>query len=245
MKKIALFLVLALVMSLVLVACGEEENSSEAVSEATSAEESIEESVEESEASEASEESAEESEVSEESEASESGDIETEEEKPFFISHYNDGSAEGAGVIFTETDAAGAWWHHIAFKPVKGYADVFEVVEVSIGTSGEGKVLAIPEGGFVYGVNVGNNWPQLIADGGCTGDGATGLWYDDQNHIELPNFASDNAQNAFALAGSFSAGQKYQIKGLDLENFEVPTSTPDKDWYDPEYVSTATIAKVK
>lgn len=235
MKKIALFLVLALVMSLVLVACGEEENSSEAVSEATSAEESIEESTEESEA----------SEESEVSEASESGDIETEEEKPFFISHYNDGSAEGAGVIFTETDAAGAWWHHIAFKPVEGHADVFEVVEVSIGTSGEGKVLAIPEGGFVYGVNVGNNWPQLIADGGCTGDGATGLWYDDQNHVALPNYATDNAQNAFALAGSFSAGQKYQIKGLDLENFEVPTSTPDKDWYDPEYVSTATIAKVK
>ncbi|MBO4277414.1 MAG: hypothetical protein J5925_03330 [Clostridia bacterium] len=159
----------------------------------------------------------------------------------FWLTHYDVNGVEGAGVVFTETDLGGPWWTHVAFAPVKGTADAYEIVAISAAGNGTGEELDVPEGGFVYALNMGNNWPQLVADNNVKGDGATGLWYDDAEHVGMPNYVSQGIQDMWAEVGTWSVGDQYVIHGLDLENFEVPTSTPDKEWYEYGYVCTGEI----
>ena len=161
----------------------------------------------------------------------------------FWVTHFNDGQVEGAGTIFTETDEGGAWWHHVAFKPVDGMENVFEVVEISRGDGGAGAPIAVPEGGFVYAVNIGNDWPTLCA--GLTGDGSSGLWYDDEKHLAMPNYVTVQVTDAFAWAGALSVGQQFLVEGVDFEKEIVPTSTSDLSWYDPGYICTAHITPLK
>ncbi len=156
----------------------------------------------------------------------------------FFLSHYNDGNVEGAGVIFTETDAAGDWWIHAAFAPVEGFSNVFTIVELKAGDGTSGS-LAIPEGGFVYGINTGNNWPELFEQTGATGDGSSGQWFDDPEHAAMPDYTSPNASAMWEAAGAWAVGETYVFDGLDLANLTVPTSTPDVEWYEDDYVCTA------
>ncbi len=163
------------------------------------------------------------------------------EEKMFWVTHFNDSYAEGAGVIFTDSDESGDWWAHVAFAPVEGLENVYEIVEFANkqGTAGS---FDIPEGGFVYGINVGNNWPQLIEQGGCKGDGATGLWYDTPEHMTYPNYAGINVTPMWNEALTWQVGDMFVIEGLDLDAQEVPTSTADVMWYEDAYVCTATYA---
>ncbi len=161
--------------------------------------------------------------------------------KPFFVTHYNNGTAEGAGVIYTDTDTAGAWWHHIAFAPVEGADNAYEIVEIVLGDKGEGVALTIPEGGFVYGVNAGNNWKDLCEANGVTGDGSTGLWYDNEFYASQPNYVTELSQAGFAAPYSWKVGDKYAVIGIDLEGLTVPTTTPELQWYEEGYVCTATI----
>ena len=159
-----------------------------------------------------------------------------------WLTHYNEADAEGAGVIFTEADTAGEWCSHVAFAPVKGEPGVYEIVDISFGEEGQGRALAIPEGGFVYCVNLGNNWPLLTR--GLTGDGSSGLWYDDEEHINMPNYQSDNSVDMMhTVYRNWSVGLWFSFEGLDLVNFTVPTTTPDLRWYDEGYVCTATFTK--
>lgn len=158
----------------------------------------------------------------------------------FWLTQYDDNSVEGAGVIFTVSDGAGQWWHHFAFAPVKGTKDAYEIVNLSNASSGTAEPIEIPEGGFVYACNMGNNWPQLIADNNVKGDGATGLWYDDEMHVNMPNYISNGINDMWGVIANWSVGDRFVIHGLDLENFTVPTSTPDKQWYEDGYVCTAT-----
>ncbi len=141
----------------------------------------------------------------------------------FWLTHYDDGYVEGAGVVFTDTDTAGGWWLHAAFKPVSGTANVYEIVELTDGIS-DGKAVKVtkPEGGFVYGINIGNDYTE-----GGTKEGT--------------NYTSKNCNDAVVYAQTWKVGDKFEITGLDLANKTVPTSTPDKKWYDPDYVCTATI----
>ncbi len=167
--------------------------------------------------------------------------VSADEAAPFWVTHFNDGTAEGAGAIFTETDIAGTWWHHVAFAPVEGEEDVYEIVEFCIG-DGNAYALTIPEGGFVYGINTGNNWPALFEQNNATGDGATGLWFDDADHAAMPDYTSENCSAAFTRANDWCVGLMFKITGLDLEGKTIPTSTPDVKWYEDAYVCTATIA---
>ncbi|MBR4799849.1 MAG: hypothetical protein IK047_06295, partial [Clostridia bacterium] len=159
----------------------------------------------------------------------------------FWLTHYDENGVEGAGVVFTETDLGGPWWTHVAFAPIKGTADAYEIVAISAAGNGTGEAIAVPEDGFVYAINMGNNWPQLVADNNVKGDGATGLWYDDETHVNMPNYVSQGIQDMWSEVGTWSVGDQYVIHGLDLENFEIPTSTPDKEWYEDGYVCTAEI----
>jgi len=56
--------------------------------------------------------------------------------------------------IFTDSDiyanTSFPWWDHVAFAPVDGLEGVYEVTEMIGGSVGEGKPVAIPEGGFAW-----------------------------------------------------------------------------------------------
>lgn len=146
----------------------------------------------------------------------------TVEMKDFFISHYNDSYVEGAGVIFTEAYSGAAWWIHVSFKPVEGKTGVYEVVETSNGLAdGSATALALPEGGFVYAANTGNNYPALGMEG--------------------ENYTNDAVNAAIEIVKTMTVGSQWVFQGIDLEGKTVPTTTPDKKWYDDGYVCTAKV----
>ncbi len=159
------------------------------------------------------------------------GDIESdvpqlEGGKSFWLTHYNDNTVEGAGVIFTEAYTGAAWWLHIAFAPVESETEnVYEIVAISDGTDvGDGVAQDIPEGGFVYALNLGNDWPTINGDG-------TGI-----------DYTSPNCNNAVADALTWKVGDKLKISGLNLEEKTIPTTTASTKWYDDAYVCTANYA---
>ena len=172
---------------------------------------------------------------SEEPEASSEEPVESsEEELPlvgeaqlFWVTHFNDGSSEGAGAIFTETDTAGGWWLHVAFAPVtvEGAENAYEIVAITNGL-GDGLATAVevPEGGFVWAANYGNDYISL-------GMGDT-------------DFTSPNCSGAIDTARLWMVGDKMQILGLDLEGLTIPTDTADVIYYDDAYVCTATWAPI-
>lgn len=153
-----------------------------------------------------------------------------------------EGKTEGACMIFTEEDTCNAWCQHIAFVPNGN--NTWKVTEISA-SSGDNKGIAVPEGGFVYVANLGNDWPSLISQNNVKGDGATGLWYDDETHLSLPNYANAASQAAWAIAQSFKVGDVVAFKGIDPLCADVPTSTPDKDYWDNDYVCTSYFRIVK
>ena len=144
-----------------------------------------------------------------------------EEEKPFWVTHFNDSASEGAGAIFTQPYQNAGWWLHFAFAPtdVEG---VYQIVDSSNGL-GDGLALPleIPEGGFVWAANYGNDYIAL-------GIGDT-------------DFTSPSCTNCIDdVVASWMTGTLVKFNGLDLEALTVPTSTPGTLWYDDAYVCTAT-----
>lgn len=142
------------------------------------------------------------------------------EDHLFWVTHYNDGTVEGAGTIFTEEDTAGGWWLHVAFAPVKPDG-VYEITAISNGLAdGSATALAVPEGGFVWAANYGNDYASMEGGG--------------------IDYTGENCSSAIEYAKTWTVGQQFTIHGVDFEN--IPTSTAEKKWYDPGYVCTATIA---
>ncbi len=153
----------------------------------------------------------------------------------FWVTHYNDMSLEGVGVICTGEQGGAAWWISVAFKPVDGYDNVYEVVEKSDGTAnGKGVALNVPEGGFVWSGNYGNNYPALYAS-----NPTQYAQYADAT--AYPNYTNAGAQKTVNAAKSWNIGDKFVIEGIDFEFKSVPSSTPGLNWFDAGYVSTATI----
>ena len=138
--------------------------------------------------------------------------VSADDASPLWLTHFNDGSLEGAGVIFTSADTAGAWWHHVAFAPIEGVENTYEIVEICYG-DGNAYSLTIPEGGFVYAINTGNNWPSLFEQNGATGDGATGLWFDDAEHAAMPDYTSETCTTAFTMVNGWCVGLTFKISG--------------------------------
>ena len=142
-----------------------------------------------------------------------------------WLTHYNTNTVEGAGVIFTSEYLGCAWWLNIAFAPVAGHEGVYEIVAKSDGASnGSGKPLPIPEGGFVYAINSGNDYITINKD------------------PEALNFKSTAATTALSAARKWKIGDRFVFGNVDLENKEIPTTTPHIDYFAPEYVCTATYA---
>ena len=138
----------------------------------------------------------------------------------FWLTHYNDGKVEGSGVIFTETDTAGGWWLHVAFAPIEGVKNAYEIVDITNGIAdGTATPVAVPEGGFVWAANYGNDYISL-----GMGD---------------VDYTSPNCTQAITRAFAWSIGDRFLIEGVDFET--VPTTTPDVLWYEDAYVCTSTI----
>lgn len=232
MKKIALLLAVVMLLTccFVMASCGDDKETSSEASKAESAAESKAESKEESKAesaAESKEETTEEPAESSEEPAESSEEPTPGDEQVFFVTHFNDGFSEGAGAIFTQEDTAGGWWIHVSFKPVEGKENGWEIVEiVSQGLAdGTSTPLAIPEGGFVWASNYGNDWTTINPD-----------------DPEAINYVNETCTNAIQTALTWKVGDQFVINGLDLEGENVPTSTPDLKWYDANYVCTSTYA---
>ena len=235
MKKLSLLLALLMVVCcFALASCGEEETTSTPATESQATEDASS--------------AADESTPADESAPADESTPATEESTPadesvtetpegpsvgetsmFWISHFNDGFVEGSGVIFPTTDAAGGWWLHVAFKPVEveGLENVYEIVEITNGLAdGSAATVAVPEGGFVWAANTGNNYPAINPDG-------SGI-----------DYTSPHCSDAINAATLWMVGDKLQITGLDLEGMTIPTTTEGVNWYDDAYVCTATWAYV-
>ena len=239
MKKVTILL-LALAMlctCFALAACGDDgETSSAASSDSSATDESSAVSTASSTASSASSTAAS---TSSEASSATSSTAPVPQAKVFWVTHYNDTQAEGAGVIFTESDTAGGWSTHVAFKPVEGEEGVWEITAISLGVgTGQATTVEIPEGGFVYALNIGNDWPKLVAENPGT--------YDD--HANEPNYTTTICNNLGQTEmPRWKVGDKFKIEGLtaeDIANLTVPTSTADTPWYEDGYVCTATYTVV-
>ena len=230
MKKLAFALAMLIALTgclFALASCGEEETSSTPAESSAAASETPAASSEEAPAASSEEAPAESSEEAPAESSEEGGDPVVADAKMFWVTHYNDGFQEGAGSIFTETDAAGGWWLHVAFKPVDGAENTYEITEITNGLAdGSAATVSMPEGGFVWAANYGNDYPSINPG--------------DPNAID---FTSDNCTNFINYATTWAVGDQFVIEGVDFEN--VPTSTPDVKWYEAEYICTATIAEVK
>ena len=148
--------------------------------------------------------------------------------KPFFLSHFDNITVEGAGVVFTDdaTNTNHAWRIHVVFAPIAGEANAYEIVDIidylQSGADKVTKTPVIPEGGFAYNLNYGNDYPSLNMDG--------------------PDYTSPNCNNMIADVLTWKIGDKLMFKNVDLEGKTVPTSTEGTNWYDDAYVCTAQYA---
>ena len=150
-----------------------------------------------------------------------------EEWQPFWLTAYNDFYSEGMGVIFTEEYQHGESWFHVQFTPVEGREGVYEITETLDGYADtSAHPLSIPEGGFVWAINSGNDY--------------TAIYPDDSSAV---NYTSESCNKMYTVASQWQVGEKFEFEGIDLENLTVPTTTPEKDWYDPEYKCTAKFRK--
>lgn len=131
----------------------------------------------------------------------------------FWLTHYNTLNNEGSGAVMTDTYTGGAWWLHVAFSPVAG-TSAYEITAISNGLSnGSGSALAIPSGGFVYALNLGNS-----------------------------PYNSAAVQAMVSRANQWKVGDQFIFNGLDLDGKKVPTTTSSTNWYNASYVCTAVMA---
>lgn len=152
------------------------------------------------------------------------------EESPFWVSHFNDVSVEGAGVVITDEayNTNQAWRINVSFAPVEGEEGVYEIVYIynylQSGADVVTDTAPVPEGGFVYQINSGNDYPSIGMEG--------------------PDYTSPSCNAMIADAQTWAVGDKFTFNNLDLEGLAVSTTTPDTNWYDDAYVCTTTYSKV-
>ena len=152
--------------------------------------------------------------------------------KNFFVTHFNDITVEGAGVIFTKEYTGCEWWTHVSFKPVEGLDGVYEIAEIVKGASnGSGRPLEIPEGGFVWAGNNGNDYPSLYAANSSN-----------TAYKNKPNYKNKAITAMMSAVNGWKVGDRFVFSGIDLLTMEIPTDTPYIDWYQSNYVNTASYA---
>ncbi len=140
----------------------------------------------------------------------------------FFVTHFDNIGYEGASAIMTEAYTGGAWWLHIAFAPVEGEEGMFVVTATQSGI-GDGLLtepLEVPEGGFVWCTNLGN-------DNTSTG----GI-----------NYQTATIRHAIEIGQSLEVGRVVCFENLDLEGKDIHNVNGlTTMWYDSGYVFNSKI----
>lgn len=150
----------------------------------------------------------------------------------FWLTHYNENTPEGAGVIFDQEYTGFKWGLHIAFTYI-GYG-TYEITDISNGLmEGDATPLAIPSDGFVWVGNYGNDYPALYES-----DPVTYSWCEGK-----PDYKSEASKKAIGIATTWEIGDHFYLYGLDYDH-TVPTSTPEYLWYYEAYICTATFEKI-
>lgn len=154
------------------------------------------------------------------------------------ITHANyDATAEGVAVIYTPAQCKTlgdkgtfAWWTVVVFD-WDSAEKVYKVKSVNAAMNSDKSSTVVPENGFVYALNVGNNWPQLAKD-----DPAAYGQYADK-----PNYTSERVTNSSKFASELKIGDKVYLYGCDLVRATV--SNNGKLWYEDGYESNSYIKK--
>ena len=166
------------------------------------------------------------------------------EEDVFWFSAYNDTMIEGAGVVFNKPFTDCTWWILVAFAPVEGADNAYEITAMVDGVAdGSASPLDVPEGGFVYGLNTGNDWASIVEQAKAAGNLESQWWYSSYQYdpdYYSTNFVNDACNSMIATVRTWSVGDKFVITGIDFETNTPPTSTPDLAWYSDDYVCVAT-----
>jgi len=151
-----------------------------------------------------------------------------------WLTHFNDLYKEGAGAIVTDPTITGTQWNdYFAFTPVEG-TNMYEITAISRGMHvGTSTLPALPEGGFIYSLNPGNDYPTLNQTGDTAG-----------KFPDLPDYTSENCFTMVSMVEDWQIGDRFVFGNLDLNGKTIPTTTASKEWYEEGYVCTATFQKV-
>lgn len=148
--------------------------------------------------------------------------------KKLLITHINEGYSghEGTGIIYT-TSSDGTlspfgsfdWWNVVAFE----WSDddncfVVKSIDTKMGSTKASVV--IPENGFVYCCNVGNDYPSL-------GDSTK------------PDYTTDAMDATCAYVQTLKTGDKAYLYGVDILNATVDTNSAE--WYTDDFSSNSFI----
>ena len=143
-----------------------------------------------------------------------------------WLTHFNTQYSEGSGAIVLdeEFNVHQTWKINYAFAPVAELPGVYEIVEINNSLDGSANdVAAVPDGGFIYSLNYGNDY---TATGGTI------------------NYTSDSCSNMInSVKDDWAVGDRFQFKNLNLESLVAPTLTPTTNWYDDAYICTAKYRK--
>lgn len=85
--------------------------------------------------------------------------------------------------------------------------------------------ISIPEDGFLYIINQGNNYPSF--------------------GINKPNYINAGATTCWPHVISWQPGDSFIFENLDIKNKVLPTTTPDILWYNINYICTSTFDMLK
>lgn len=152
------------------------------------------------------------------------------------ITHINEtASYEGAGIIYTKSSDGTLtpygtfdWWYSVSFE----WSDsdgCYVVSAVNTATGTAKGTTVIPENGFVYCINTGNNWPELYAQDPVT--------Y--ASYADAPDYTSPHANDSFAYVANLKIGDKAYLYGTDPVNNVI--SNNGALWYSDDFTSNSFI----
>ena len=155
------------------------------------------------------------------------------DDSKLIVTHLNTSSPEGAGVILTPltgtTVGSGFdWWVLVTFDWSEADS-CYKVTNVQPEMNVNKSSTVIPETGFVYAVNTGNNYPYLYNQ--------DPVKY--AVHKNKPNYRTTRTDNSFNYAKALTVGTKAYLYNTDITNLVVLDN--GHNWYAEDYVSESYI----
>lgn len=151
---------------------------------------------------------------------------EQEEPVKLYITHINESSSgkEGAALVLTpdvgetvQSKGNFAWWRLVTFE-WDATENCYKVTNIQLNANNQDKsTTKIPENGFVYAINTGNDYSS---SGGI-------------------NYRTERILNCFASLQNVTVGTKAYVYNTDLKNGAI--STNGLAWYNPNYVTNSYI----